>query len=103
MRENVKIIIDSVKTRGYYEKREITRKGGKMARNKLKGRIVEKYLTQEKFAEVIGISSNSMSKKMNGKIGFSQKDIVKWSELLDIDKSKIKKLKIDKYIKKDQD
>ena len=47
MRENVKIIIDSVKTRGYYEKREITRKGGKMARNKLKGRIVEKYKAKE--------------------------------------------------------
>lgn len=57
--------------------------------DKLRGRIIEKYGSQEKFAEVIGISSNSMSKKMNGKIGFSQKDIVKWSELLDIDKAEI--------------
>ena len=55
--------------------------------DRLRGRIVEKYGSQEEFAKVIGISSNSMSKKMNGKTGFSQKDIVKWSELLDINKS----------------
>lgn len=55
--------------------------------DKLRGRIVEKYGSQEKFAELIGISSNSMSKKMNGKTGFSQKDIVRWSEILDIKKS----------------
>lgn len=54
--------------------------------DRLRGRIIEKYGSQEKFAEVIGISSNSMSKKMNGKTGFSQKDIVKWSNYLDIDK-----------------
>ena len=55
--------------------------------DRLRGRIVEKYGSQEEFAKVIGISSNSMSKKMNGKTGFSQKDIIKWSELLDISKS----------------
>ena len=55
--------------------------------DKLRGKIIEKYGSQEKFAEVIGISSNSMSKKMNGKTGFSQKDIVKWSSLLGIDES----------------
>lgn len=54
--------------------------------DKLRGRIIEKYGSQEKFAEILGISSNSMSKKMNGKTGFSQKDIVRWAELLDIDK-----------------
>lgn len=55
--------------------------------DRLRGRIIEKYGSQEKFAEAIGISSNSMSKKMNCKTGFSQKDMVKWSELLDIKKS----------------
>ncbi len=55
--------------------------------DRLRGRIVEMYGSQEEFAKVIGISSNSMSKKMNGKTGFSQKDIIKWSELLDISKS----------------
>ena len=54
--------------------------------SKLKGRIIEKYGSQEKFAEALGISSNSLSKKMTGKTGFSQKDIVIWSRLLEIDK-----------------
>lgn len=52
--------------------------------NKLRGRIVEKYGTQQKFAEKIGISENSMSLKMNGKTGFSQADMIKWGKLLDI-------------------
>ena len=52
--------------------------------DRLRGRIIEKYGSQEKFAETIGMSSNSMSKKMNGRTGFSQRDIVKWSHLLDI-------------------
>ena len=52
---------------------------------KLRGKIVEKYGSQEKFSEVLGISKNSLSLKLNGKTGFSQADIIKWSGLLDID------------------
>lgn len=55
--------------------------------DKLRGRIIERYGSQEKYAEVLGISTNSLSKKMTGKTGFSQKDITLWSKLLDIDKS----------------
>lgn len=55
--------------------------------DKLRGRIVERYGSQEKYAEALGISTNSLSKKMTGKTGFSQKDIVLWSELLEISKS----------------
>ena len=54
--------------------------------DKLRGRIIEKYGTQGKFAEKLGISKNSMSKKMNCEKGFSQDDIIVWSELLDIEK-----------------
>lgn len=54
---------------------------------KLRGKIVEKYGSQEKFSEVLGISKNSLSLKLNGKTGFSQADIIKWSGLLDIDVS----------------
>lgn len=53
---------------------------------KLRGRIVEKYGTQGKFAEAIGISENSLSKKMTCVTGLSQDDILLWSDLLDIDK-----------------
>ena len=55
--------------------------------DKLRGRLIEKYGSQERFAESLGISTNSLSKKMTGKTGFSQKDIVVWSRLLEIDKS----------------
>lgn len=52
---------------------------------KLRGRIIEKYGSQEKFSEVLGISKNSLSLKLNGKTGFSQVDMIKWSQLLNID------------------
>lgn len=52
---------------------------------KLRGRIIEKYATQERFAKALGISKNSLSLKMKGKTGLSQKDIETWAKLLDID------------------
>lgn len=55
--------------------------------DKLRGRIVEKYGSQDKYAEALGISTVSLSKKMTGKTGFSQRDIVLWSELLGIEKN----------------
>lgn len=51
---------------------------------KLRGRIVEKYGTINAFSEQLGISNIQVSKKINGKAGFSQKDVVKWCGLLDI-------------------
>ncbi|MDE7445807.1 MAG: DUF739 family protein [Lachnospiraceae bacterium] len=54
---------------------------------KLRGRIIEIYGSQCKFAEVLNISENSLSKKLNCKSGFSQADIAKWSELLRIHSS----------------
>ncbi len=53
--------------------------------NKLRGRIIEKFGSQSKFCEELGLSKVSMSKKMNGETGFSQDDVIKWSRLLDID------------------
>lgn len=54
---------------------------------KLRGKIVEKYGCPKNFSEKIGISMTSLSKKMTGKVGFSQSDITKWSEILGIDKA----------------
>ena len=59
--------------------------------NKLRGRIVEKYGTQAKFAQELGISSTAMSEKMTGKTTFSQRDIERWRKLLDIDSEDIGK------------
>ena len=55
-----------------------------MAYNKLKGRIVEKYGSQSRFAEALGITENTVSRKMQGKVEFSKDDMINWAELLDI-------------------
>lgn len=56
---------------------------------KLRGRIVEKFGTIEDFRKQLNISAVSVSKKLNGVTGFSQADILQWSELLDIDISDV--------------
>lgn len=58
----------------------------KYAYSKLKGRIKEYYGTQEKFAEKLGVSPLTVSKKLHGKTEFSQSDVEKWAELLHIDR-----------------
>lgn len=57
--------------------------------SKLKGRIIEKYETQGKFATANGISNRSMSLKLNNGIGLSQEEILRWCYMLDIDTSEI--------------
>ena len=52
--------------------------------NKLRGKIVEKYGTQKKFAEALGISENALSLKMNCKTEFSQSDMDTCAKLLGI-------------------
>lgn len=57
--------------------------------SKLKGRIIEKFKTQGKFAAVNQMSDRSMSLKLNNGIGLSQDEILKWCDLLDIKVSEI--------------
>lgn len=57
--------------------------------NKLKGRIVEKFGSQSEFSKKIPLSPQSVSKKLVGNSGFSQSDINRWCELLDIDTADI--------------
>ena len=52
---------------------------------KLKGRIAEKEMTRTELAQLLGIKPQSLSAKFNNKHGFSQKDIWRISEILDID------------------
>lgn len=54
--------------------------------SKLRGRIIEKFGTLRAFADAIGISHVSLSRKLQGKIAISVEDIIFWSnpELLDI-------------------
>ena len=56
---------------------------------KLLGRIVEKFGTQLKFAEAMGVSESMLSKKLNSSLGFKQSEICLACELLDIAPSEI--------------
>lgn len=57
--------------------------------DKLSGKIVEKYKTQFRFAEAMGLSERSISLKMNGKVGFKQSEITRACELLGIKEKEI--------------
>lgn len=56
---------------------------------KLRGRIIEKFGTQGCFARALGVSERTLSLKLNNKIFFSQDEITKISELLNISVDKI--------------
>lgn len=55
--------------------------------SKLKGRIVEKYGSQKAFCKAIQRPENTVSRKLNNFIAFSQEDINEWAKALDIDVS----------------
>lgn len=59
--------------------------------SKLLGRMREKHLSQSKLAELITLSANSMSTKMNCKGGrtFTSTEIWQLCKILDIPRSKI--------------
>ena len=57
--------------------------------SKLKGRIVEKYGSQRQFASAVGVSEQTITSKINGRVAISQDDVVTWSELLEIEASDI--------------
>lgn len=54
---------------------------------KLRGRITEIFGTQAAFALALGLSKNSVSKKLTGKTEFSQSDVEQWAKLLNIQRS----------------
>lgn len=57
--------------------------------DKLRGKIVEKYGAQYRFAKALGVSERTLSLKLNNKIFFSQDEITKISELLNIESCEI--------------
>ena len=56
---------------------------------KLLGRITEKMGSQAEFARRMELSERTISLKLNGKVQFKQNEIVKASNLLEIDNSDI--------------
>ncbi len=52
--------------------------------SKLRGRIKEKYYTQDNFAKMMGMGRVSLSQRLNNILEFTQKEIFMACELLDI-------------------
>jgi len=52
--------------------------------SKLRGRIRELYLSESAFAEAMGTTRGLFSKKMTGKAGLSQHEIIRAADLLRI-------------------
>lgn len=57
--------------------------------NKLRGRIVEIYGTQVKFAREIGQSEQMVVAKLQGKSSFTQDNVITWAKALHIDQADI--------------
>lgn len=57
--------------------------------SKLKGKITEKYGSQQNFAKEYGISENSLSLKLTNKMRFPSDDIIKISDMLEIPKEEV--------------
>lgn len=53
--------------------------------NLLKGKIKERGETQESVAKAIGISTNSLSRKLAGKREFRLSEIIRITEFLELD------------------
>lgn len=73
------------------QKIELSKGGENMAFNydKLKGRIIEVFGSQYRFAEKMGWSERTLSLKMNSKRSWKQTDICKAISLLKIDENEI--------------
>ena len=52
---------------------------------RLRGRIREKYLTERAFAAELGLCRTSLSQKLHGNSDFTQRQIRKAVQLLEID------------------
>jgi len=57
--------------------------------SKLLGKIKELYDTQENFSSALGIGRVSLSHRLTGKLQFTQNEILRASELLNIKKKDI--------------
>ena len=52
--------------------------------SKLRGRIIEKFVTIGNFQKHLNISNVVLSKKMNNRVRLSHDDITQWADLLEI-------------------
>ena len=56
-----------------------------MSFDKLKGRMTERRVSQEKLSKILGITVQSLNAKLNGRSQFTLEEVVKISEFLQLD------------------
>ena len=56
----------------------------------LRGKIIEKFGSQKDFASALGLSERSLSMKLNNKVYFTQDEMSKTAQLLDVKIGKLK-------------
>lgn len=56
--------------------------------NKLKGKIIEKFKTNDNFAKAMGFSNSQLSERLNNKCEWKSNDIYRAAELLELDNLK---------------
>lgn len=57
--------------------------------DKLRGKIVEHYGTIEQFSRKLGMTATTVGRKLSGKSGWTQDEIIKSCELLTISSNEI--------------
>lgn len=60
-----------------------------MRNNELYGRIILKFGNVDSFAKELGTTRQTVSNKINKRTGFSEEEIIKWCQYLDIQQSEI--------------
>lgn len=60
-----------------------------LTHGKLRGRIIEKFGSYKAFAKALNISEQTVNTKLSGKSGFTEANIINWSNALDIGKDDI--------------
>ena len=60
-----------------------------MSYNIIRGKIKEKFNTQKAFAKALGISTVSLSSKLNGNTDFNHTEMSKMIELLELKENEI--------------
>lgn len=56
-----------------------------MSFDKLKGKMTEKRISQEKMAGILGITVQSLNAKLNGRSQFILNEVVSITKILDLD------------------
>lgn len=70
--------------------------------SKLNGKIKEVFDTQELFAKAINVSTTSVNKKLNNKTLFTQTEIAKAMEVLNIEQENVSDYFFNKKVEKTQ-